>query len=218
MLIFFKKIISKLRQYFVSGFMLMLPIFLTFWVLLILFRISDGFLGDFINNYLAQQYGYRIPGLGILIMLILIISAGVLATNVVARRFFPEIERWLLKFPLVRNIYPPAKQLSEFIFTHKNQSGFKKTVLIEFPRKGSYTFGFITNAEIEVEAFTNDRKFYSIFVPNVPNPLTGFLLLLPKEELIFLDIGIDQALKLIVSGGVVSPKIFKNLKGDVNEQ
>lgn len=198
-----KDLVTFFRQYFVAGLVLMLPIFLTLWVLLVLFRISDNFLGGFINSFLETKYGYRFPGLGLLIMFILIMGAGFLATNVFARRFFPDIERWLLHFPLVKNIYPPAKQLSQFIFSNKTQKEFKKAVLVEWPDKGIFTLGFITNVEIRGDCFPERR--YAVFVPTVPNPITGFFGLYKEEDIIFLDLEVDEALKMIISGGVISP-------------
>lgn len=201
-----KKIIILFRQYFVSGLVLMLPIFLTLWVLLVLFRISDNFLGGFINDILEAKYGYHFPGLGLLIMLLLIMAAGFLATNVFARRFLPEIERWLLKFPLVKSIYPPAKQLSQFILTDKNRREFRKAVLVGWPHKDCLTIGFITNAEIKGNCFSEGERLYAVFVPTVPNPITGFFGIYKEQDIVFLDLDIDQALKMVISGGVISPR------------
>lgn len=207
-----KKIITLFRQYFVSGMVLMLPIFLTLWILLVLFRISDNFLGGFINNIMEAKYGYRLPGLGLLIMLLLIISAGFLATNVFARRFLPEIERWLLKFPLVKSIYPPAKQLSQFILTDKSRQEFRKAVLVAWPHKDCLTLGFITNAEIAGDCFSAGERLYVVFVPTVPNPITGFFGIYKEKDIVFLEMAIEQALKMVISGGVISPRYF-SVKG-----
>lgn len=207
-----KDLITLFRQYFVAGLVLMLPIFLTLWVLLVLFRISDNFLGGFINGFLQAKYGYQFPGLGLLIMLFLIMGAGFLATNIFARRFFPDMERWLLKFPLVKNIYPPAKQLSQFIFSNKTQRGFKKAVLVEWPSKGILTLGFITNTEIKGDRFPEGERVYAVFVPTVPNPITGFFGLYKEKDIVFLDLEVDEALKMIISGGVISPSYLREKK------
>ena len=204
-----RAVFSKLRQYFVSGFILMLPIFLTFWVLWVLFRISDGFLGGFINAYLYANYGYRIPGLGIFIMVILVLAVGALASNVFARRIFPDMERWLLRFPIVRSIYPPAKQLTQFMFSERKDQRFNRTALVHWPHQDCYTIGFITNSGMENQKFKAGSRYYTVFVPTVPNPITGFIAIFEEQDMIFLDLGVDEALKLIFSGGVVSPKMFK---------
>jgi len=204
-----KTTFSKFKQYFISGLAIMLPVFVTLWVLKILFRVSDGFLGDIINNYLYDEYGYRIPGLGLLIMVSLILMAGYLTNKVFARRFLPEIERWLMKFPLVRNIYPSAKQLSKFFFTETSKAKFSRAVLIPWPHQDCYTLGFIMNEEITCDCFKNSGKYYTVFVPTVPNPLTGFISLYKEKDTILLDMQVDEALKIIISGGVISPKIFK---------
>jgi uncharacterized membrane protein len=207
-----KKIVSRLRQYFVSGFILMLPIFLTMWVVMILFRISDGFLGGFINDYLHENYGYRVPGLGIFIMVVLIFAVGALASNVFARRIFPDLERWLLRFPIVRSIYPPAKQLTQYMFSDKKDQRFDRTALVHWPHQGCYTLGFITNTDINSDNFASPNKMYGVFIPTVPNPITGFICFYEEKDIIFLELGVDEALKMIFSGGVVSPKMFKTLK------
>ncbi|MDD5492682.1 MAG: DUF502 domain-containing protein, partial [bacterium] len=190
---------SKFKQYFISGLAILLPIFVTLWVLKILFQISDGFLGDFINNYLYDVYGYRIPGLGILIMVSLILLAGYLTNKVFARRFFPEIERWLMKFPLVRNIYPSAKQLSKFIFSESSKAKFNRAVLVHWPGQGSYTLGFIMNEDITCDFDTDGQKYYTVYVPTVPNPLTGFIMFYKVEDTILLDMKVDEALKVVIS-------------------
>lgn len=204
-----KDLFTKLRQYFIAGLAVMFPVFITLWILKILFRVSDGFLGDIINNYLYEEYGYRIPGLGLLIMVSLILLAGYLTNKVFARRFFPEIERWMLKFPLVRNIYPSAKQLSKFFFTETSKAKFSRAVLIPWPHQDCYTLEFIMNEEITSDSFKTGGKYYTIFVPTVPNPLTGFISLYKEKDTILLDMQVDEALKIIISGGVISPKIFK---------
>ncbi len=203
-----KTTFSKLKQYFISGLAIMFPFFITLWILKILFRVSDGFLGDIINNYLYEEYGYRIPGLGLMIMVSLILMAGYLTNKVFARRFFPEIERWMMKFPLVRNIYPSAKQLSKFFFTETSKAKFSRAVLIPWPHQDCYTLGFIMNEEITCDYFKDSGKYYTVFVPTVPNPLTGFISLYKEKDTILLDMQVDEALKIIISGGVISPKIF----------
>ncbi|MBI5555439.1 MAG: DUF502 domain-containing protein [Elusimicrobia bacterium] len=204
-----KPTFTKIRQYFISGLAIMLPVFVTLWVLKILFRVSDGFLGDIINNYLYEDYGYRIPGLGLLIMVSLILLAGYLTNKVFARRFFPVLERWMMKFPLVRNIYPSAKQLSKFFFSETSKAKFSRAVLVPWPHQDCYTLGFIMNKEITSDRFTAGGKYYTVFVPTVPNPLTGFISLYQEKDAILLDLQVDEALKIIISGGVISPKIFK---------
>ena len=204
-----KTTFSKFKQYFISGLAILFPVFVTFWVLKILFQISDGFLGDFINNYLYDEYGYRIPGLGILIMVSLILLAGYLTNKVFARRFFPEIERWLMKFPLVRSIYPSAKQLSKFFFNESSKAKFSRAVLVPWPHQDCLTLGFIMNEDITYDHCADAQKYFTVFIPTVPNPLTGFISLYKVEDTILLDMKVDEALKVIISGGVISPKEFK---------
>ncbi len=204
-----KDLFAKLRQYFIAGLAVMFPVFVTIWIMRILFRISDGFLGDIINNYLNEEYGYRIPGLGLLIMVSLILMAGYLTNKVFARRFFPELEHWLMKFPLVRNIYPSAKQLSKFFFTETSKARFSRAALVPWPHQDCYTLGFVMNEEITSDRFADAGNYYTVFVPTVPNPLTGFISLYKEKDVILLDMKVDEALRLVISGGVISPKVFK---------
>ncbi len=203
-----KTTISKFKQYFLSGVAIMFPVFVTLWVLKILFQVSDGFLGSFVNDYLYAEYGYYIPGLGILIMVSLIVLAGYLTNKVFARRFFPKMERWLLKFPLVRNIYPSAKQLSKFFFNESSKAKFSRAALVHWPHQDCLTLGFIMNEGITCTANYGGQNFYTVYVPTVPNPLTGFISLYRVEDTILLDMSVDEALKVIISGGVISPKNF----------
>jgi uncharacterized membrane protein len=195
---------KTVRKYFVTGSLIVLPVFITLLLFLWLFKLLDGILGRYINNYLMSQYGYIIPGLGIIFTLIIILLAGFLATHLINRRILSLLERWFIKFPLVKQIYPAAKQIVYFLFTNP-KIAFGKVVLVEFPRKGIYALGFITNDSCKLFNEKLNKELVNVFIPTTPSPLTGCLIFIPKEEAMVVDISTEDALKMIISGGVLNP-------------
>lgn len=195
---------NKLKRYFITGLVSVIPIFLTVYVLVIAFRFVDGILGRFLNIYLKQILGFYMPGLGILIFLIVITLTGFLASRFIGKRIFQRIERWFSGLPLIKNIYPTFKQIILFILAQR-EFGFKKVVLAEYPSKGIWSLGFLTNEKFEKVNQITGKEMVGVFIPSTPGPLTGYLIFVPKEELKFPDISITDALKLIISGGVFNP-------------
>lgn len=193
-----------IRKYFITGSLAILPVFITSLVFLWLFRLLDGILGRYINGYLMRNYGYSIPGLGIIFTFIFVIFTGFLVTHLINKSMLSFLENWLIKFPLVKKIYPAAKQMVYFLFSNPKVA-FSKAVLIEFPRKGIYTLGFITNESSKLFNEKAGRELVNVFLPTAPSPLSGYLMFVPKEEVIPIDIPIEDALKLIISGGVINP-------------
>jgi uncharacterized membrane protein len=196
---------DKLRRYFLSGIALILPILITLYILIGLFRFCDGLLGRYINYYFKHNFGYTIPGLGLLLFLIIILVTGFIATNFLGKRLLHLLERWFIKLPFVAKIYPHVKQFTDYVFGQEKPS-FKKVVLVEYPRKGVYSLGFVTNEGMrEVENRTKE-EIVTVLIPIAPNPFSGFFVFFKKEEVIYLDMKIDEAIKLIVSGGVLQPE------------
>lgn len=194
----------KLRKYFLSGVILILPIFITIYILVGLFRFSDGLLGKYINYYFRSNFGYTIPGLGLLLFLAVILITGFFAANFLGKRLLHLLERWFIKLPLVSKIYPYVKQFIDLVLT-KERPSFKKVVLVEYPRKGVYSLGFVMNeAMAEVERKTG-RQIVTVLIPSVPNPYSGFFVFCNKEDVVYLDISIEDGIKLVVSGGVLQP-------------
>jgi uncharacterized membrane protein len=197
--------IAKLRFYFFAGLISVLPLFVTFWLLFSIVRFIDGFCGRLINKYLLTHYGITIPGIGIILAASLLILVGFLVRHFLGHRVAPAIERWLLKFPFVRQVYPAAKQIAGF-FLPKDEPTFKQVVLVEYPSKGIWSMGFVTNTGFgEIEKKTG-RAMLHVLVATTPSPWTGFLIFIPKAEAVFLDISVEDAIKLIVSGGIIKPE------------
>ena len=195
---------NRLRRYFITGLAVVVPVFLTVYVLVALFRFIDNILGRFLNVYFKNALGFYIPGLGILIFLLVILLVGFLANRYIGKRIFPLIDRWFSSLPLIRNIYPTFKQVILFILAQK-EFGFKKVVLVEYPSKGIRSLGFLTNEEFSKLSQVANKAMVSIFMPTSPGPFTGVVIFVAKEDLQFPDISIADAFKIIISGGVFKP-------------
>jgi uncharacterized membrane protein len=168
-------------------------------VLLWLFRSLDHVLGPiFVNN------GIDFPGLGLVAGILVILLAGAMASNVLGRRVVHAFDRVMLRVPLARTIYSATKQLSDSLFA-QDRLALKKAVLFEWPSKGLYTVGFITGeSRGELQGLIKERVI-NVFVMTTPNPTTGFLCLVPESQVMPLDMSIEDALKLVVSGGILTP-------------
>lgn len=195
---------NKLKRYFITGLVVVVPFFLTIYVLLLLFKFVDSLFGKFLNLYIGKYLGIYIPGLGFLIFLILIILSGFLATIFIGRRVFPHLEKWFSNLPLINKIYPIVKQIVLFILQQK-EFGFKKVVIVEYPSKGIWSLGFLTNEQFSRIRDITNQEMASVFIPSSPGPLTGYVVFIPKENLRFVDISVSDALKIIISGGVFKP-------------
>lgn len=197
--------VHKLRQYFLAGIVLVTPIAITVYILVAVFRFTDGLLGKYLNFYIKANLGYSIPGLGLLLFLIIILIAGFFAKNFLGKKIMHLLEGWFLKLPFVSRIYPHVKQFIDLVVA-KEKPSFKKVVLIEYPRKGIFSLGFITNESMsEVEEKTRE-KVVTVLIPSIPNPFSGFFVFCKKEELIYLDITVEEGIKQVVSGGVLQPE------------
>jgi uncharacterized membrane protein len=195
---------SRIKRYFGTGLLITLPAFLTVYFLFIIFNFIDGIWGKVINYYLKKYFGFSIPGLGIILGLITVIIVGFVATNFIGKRFFELLERWFLKFPFIRQIYPAARQIVDS-FISKESPAFKKVVLVEYPSKGMWAIGFITNDSFKEANEKTGEELLHVFVATTPSPLTGFLILVPKKAVKVLDMSVEDGVKLIVSGGIVKP-------------
>lgn len=209
--------LRKLKKIFITGLTATIPLVITGYVIIGLFHFADGILGQWINRFFYKYIGYEIPGLGILIALLVIFILGSLI-HLSRIRFF----RWtqtlfmgfLFRMPLINRIFPPVKRIVDFLFFPPKKN-FKSAVLVEYPRKGIYSLGFITSeSPFKIEEKIG-KKLYNIFISSSPSPLTGFTIIVPEEDVIFLNIGIDDALKLVISGGLLNPG--QMMRKDSNE-
>jgi uncharacterized membrane protein len=207
---FLRSFLRHLRRYFVAGVLVWLPVGVTYFVLKFFVGTIDQTLLLLPPEYRPEiLFGRNIPGLGIVLTLIVLIVTGVLAANLVGRRLVSFSERQLNRIPLVRTVYSAAKNFAEVLFTDSSQA-FKKVLLIEYPRKGVYSLCFQTSTHLEeVQARTNENVI-CVFVPTTPNPTSGFILMVPRSDVIELDMDVESALKMVVSLGVVVPPWVRN--------
>ena len=195
--------LQRLRRTIMAGLTIIVPLWVTGWVLKFLFDWADGFSAPLISQMakLFDDPDFHIPGLGFVLTFIILWVVGALATNVVGRSLWQFARETLEGLPLVRTIYAPIQQLMESL-TSPGKAGFEKVVLVEYPRIGMWTLGFLAgNVPHEDEAV----PAHSIFVPTAPNPTTGFMLIVPPEQLRPTDLRVEEALKMIVSAGVAVP-------------
>lgn len=198
------RFISHLRRYFITGLLVVVPIWGTYLVLKTLFLTMDGVLG----NIMKSQELYYIPGFGIVILIGIIILAGIFTTNIFGKRIFSLWEKLLDQVPLVRNVYSMVKSLVDTLsFQTGNKEKFRRVVLLEYPRKGLYTFAFVTGDMHGTIPQVSSERAVSLFVPTVPNPISGFIILIPESETVPLTIGVEDAMKIIFSVGLFSPAL-----------
>ena len=193
-----------IKRNLIAGILVTLPLVLTAYVLVILFKFADNMIGKFANASLREYLGFYIPGLGIIIILIIIFLVGFLTRLFLGKRLYLILDRTLVHFPLVRHVYPAAKQIVAFLFTPRYHS-FKKVVLVEYPRHGLWSLGFITNESFHEAKRKTKKDLLNVFIPSSPGPFTGFFILVPRREIIILDVAIEDAIKLMVSGGLLNP-------------
>ena len=205
---------NKLKSWIISGILVSLPLVLTFYIISGVINFFDNLI---LNNSISQKFIIldvltKIPGSGLIITALSMLLIGFITTNFLGKYFLYLTEKLLNKIPLVRTIYSTFKQIFETILSQKSNS-FKEVVLIEYPRKDCWTLAFITSeTKGEIQNKTTS-DVVSIFVPTTPNPTSGFLLFVPKSDVIHLDMKPEIAMKLIVSGGVIgSPEDVKQLE------
>lgn len=194
---------KSIRSYLITGLIVWLPILVTIVVLRFIVDLLDGTIALLPFAYQPQQLiGMRIPGLGVIISLLLLLGTGILTTNFLGQRVMAWGESILVKIPLVRSIYNTAKQVIQAVFATNSQA-FRKVLLVEYPRKGLWTVAFLTGtSHPEINARTGEEML-SIFVPTTPNPTSGFLMMIAKHEVVELAMTIEEALKFIISLGVM---------------
>ena len=196
---------KRLRRYIVAGILVWLPIGVTIFLVRILIGLLDRTMVLIPQKYQPEEFlGFAIPGLGIVLTIVLLLITGVLAANIVGRSMVGLWESMLERIPVVRSVYSAAKNFAEIVFSDSSQS-FKKVLLIEYPRKGLYSLAFQTSSELgEVQGRTGGEVICT-FVPTTPNPTSGFIIIVPRKDVIELDMEVDEALKMIISLGVVVP-------------
>ncbi len=196
---------TALRRYLIAGLLIWVPLGVTLLVLIWLVDVMDRTL-----LLLPQQYqpetllGMRIPGLGIVLTVVVLLVTGVVAANLFGRQLVAAWESLLSRIPLVRSIYMGVKQLMEMLFSPNGQS-FRKVLLIEYPRSGLWTLAFQTGVTVGEAQYKTGREVINVYVPTTPNPTSGFFLMVPQNDVVELDMSVDEGLKMLISMGAIVP-------------
>ena len=202
-----------------TGFVAMIPVGVTLYIIAFLIRTMDNLVKIIPHRFQPDELlGFHIPGLGIIITLILIFIIGLVTKSYLGRKAV-TLGEWIVdKIPFVSGIYKGVKQLVDAIFSGKHKS-FRKAVLIEYPRKGLYSIAFVTgDSQGEVQEKTAE-KHINLFIPTTPNPTSGFYIMIPENDVIPLDMSVEEAFSLIISGGIISPNNNKkNGKNNKNNK
>jgi uncharacterized membrane protein len=204
---------ALLRKYLIAGLLVWLPLAITIWVLLWVLGLLDGIFAGVTGaaaNVLPLAAGDalrrlgEVPGLGVLVLALLLVGTGVFAANIVGQWWLRQWDRLLHQVPIFKSIYSSVKQVSDTLFSSKGNA-FREAVLVEYPRAGAWTIAFVTGAPSGEVAEQLPGEHVSIYVPTTPNPTSGFFLMVPRAQLRPLAMSVDSALKHIISMGVVAP-------------
>lgn len=194
--------LTWLRRRFLAGLVVLLPTALTAWILVHLFRSVDGVLRP-----LAARYPFLdFPGLGVLAVLLIVLAVGVFAANLIGRRVIRLLEKGLSRIPLINRMYQTLKQMSE-VFLREQRTAFRRAVVIEYPRRGIYSIGFVTSTWVYRDGAGRERTMVNLFLPTTPNPTSGLFLMIPEEDTEPMTCSIEEAVKMVISGGAVIPAI-----------
>jgi len=192
---------TLLKRYFLTGLLVIIPIWGTILILKTLFVSLDGILGDLLVQLVPSHY---VPGLGILALIVLVFVTGLFATNFMGRQVVKWWEKCLDRVPLVRGIYSTLKSVMGIVSASEHAS-YNRVVMIQFPKNGHYCIAFVTGVtKGEMQDFAQEPLIH-VYVPTSPNPTSGYFLLVPEHEVTSIDISVEEAMKLIVSGGLYSP-------------
>ncbi len=206
---------KHLRRYLVAGLLVWIPLGVTIFILRILIGLMDRSLLLIPQQYRPEEWlGIAIPGLGIILTLAVVLFTGLLAANIVGRSMVGLWESLLDRIPIVRTVYSGAKNFAEIVFSDSNQS-FKKVLLIEYPRKGTYSLALQTATDLGEVQGRMAEEVVCTFLPTTPNPTSGYIIIVPKKDVIELDMEIDEALKMIISLGSVVPTWRRDQIGEL---
>jgi uncharacterized membrane protein len=194
-------LLVHLRRYFLTGLLVITPIWGTYLILKTLLTTLDGIVGDMLQRHLA----FYLPGFGIIVLVALILLVGLLATNYLGRELMQVWERLLKRVPVVRNIYSVMKSIVDAI-SLQQKAKFNRVVLVEFPQQGSYCIAFMTGEVAEIQQATKERVV-NVYVPTTPNPTSGYLIFVPEEKVTPLSMSVEDGMKVIISGGFYSPAV-----------
>lgn len=198
---------EDMKRYLLTGLVIVIPVVITVYIFYYIFTwinsIIEGIASEFLYRYLPE-----IPGLTIIISFAIILAIGIFASVSVGKSALKYIDKWMSKIPLVSELYFTIKQASETILIQKE--GFKRAVVVEYPRKGVFALGFVTGESYrEIKESADDNKLINIFIPTSPNPTSGYLVFIKKSEVRNVNLSIQEAIKIIISGGFLKKEELK---------
>ncbi|MEK7717587.1 MAG: DUF502 domain-containing protein [Pseudomonadota bacterium] len=200
---------AALRRYLMAGLLVWVPLGVTLLIVAFLVDLMDQTLRLLPESLQPENLlGFRIPGLGAVLTAVIVFVTGMIVTNLFGMQLFNIGERILQRIPLVRSIYASVKQVTESMFS--SGKSFRKVVLVEYPRKGMWSLAFQTGTGAEEVRDKTGRDVTNVFIPTTPNPTSGFFLMVPREDVIELDMSVDDGLKMLLSVGVVVPEPKKD--------
>jgi uncharacterized membrane protein len=194
---------QKITTTFFRGLIILLPLLITIWLLFFFYTFLDGILGNIITIFLGHHY----PGLGLVLIIGLILFVGSISPMIIGKRLITWGDDFMSKLPVIKNIYSSVKQVNDVLFMKRDTQGFNRACLVEYPRHGIWSIGFITSdAASEIEKKAGGHKMVNVFIANTPTPATGFLIMVSSSEVQLLDMKIEEAFKYVISAGVLKPK------------
>ena len=194
-------LITKIRNYFLAGIITLIPIFITVYLTFLVIDVFSRIVPDAINP--NKYLPFRIPGLEILIAVLITVFIGFVSLSYFGKKILTLGEQLLQKVPVLRSVYSGATQFTKSFQSAEDGSGNKKVVLIEFPRSGSWAVGFATNENSKQISSKINDTLVNVFIPTTPNPTSGFLVLIPKKDIIYLNMNFEDAMKFIISVGAI---------------
>lgn len=189
-----------LRRYLLAGLAVILPTAITAYVLWFLFTRLDSILG----SYLRERTGLSFPGIGLAAIVVILLAAGAMASNLIGKRLIRFIQKGLESIPLFNRVYVAVRQISETLLSERSNV-FRQVALVEYPRRGTYSICFVTSENSGEIAAKLARRTINVFVPTSPNPTSGFMLVVPAEDLIPLDMSVEDGMKMVISAGSYTP-------------
>lgn len=210
-----KAVTHSIRRVFLTGIIVSLPLVITIFVFKFLFETFDNLLGPLVTSIirgLGAPIGqeYQLPGIGLISTVAMVFLIGLVSANYMGRRLWAYGEAALTRIPIIRSVYVATKQVID-TFSTNSSNAFRKVVIIEYPRKGMYSLGFITGKTSGEARDRLGRDMMNVFIPTTPNPTSGFLLLVPQEDVMELEMAVEDGVKMIVSCGLVTPERYNML-------
>lgn len=198
---------THIRRYLIAGLLVWIPIMVTLLVVRFVIQLLDSSMSLLPHRYQPDiLLGWHMPGLGVVISLLILLITGLIATNVIGHRLVSFAESLVHRIPLIRSIYTSVKQVMHTLFTPGGQA-FRKVLLVEYPRTGLWSIAFQTGQVAKALTDIVGEEAVTLFIPTTPNPTSGFLLVVPKSQVVELDLSVDDALKMVISLGVVQPTV-----------